>query len=147
MTTGHDKKLRGDRTLKEKTVPAKTEQRTPARSEDTRERESTLVPPVDIFEVKDGLVVVADLPGLEKDAIDVRVENDILTIQGATAKWAVAHTPVYEEHKLANYFRQFELSDAVNQEKIRAEMKHGVLTIHLPKAEEARPKKIEVKVS
>jgi len=134
--------------MKENTVPArKTEERTLAKREDTRELENTLVPPVDIFELQDALVVVADLPGVEKDAIDVRVENNILTIKGAIAKEAAAHAPIYEEYGLGDYFRQFELTDTVDQEKIRAEMKHGVLTIHLPKAEKAKPKTIAVKVA
>jgi HSP20 family molecular chaperone IbpA len=114
--------------------------------ETTHSRERTLTPPVDIYETPDGLVVLADLPGVSKEGLDVRVENDILTIRG-TSSDGLPGEPIYREFELANYFRQFELSEKVDQNKITAELKHGVLTLKLPKAEEAKPKKIEVKVN
>lgn len=128
--------------MKEKTVPTKTEQQVPA----TREESRTLIPPVDIFENKDGLVVVADLPGVDKAQVDVRVENNVLTIKG-TSKSTLEGDAQYKEYELLNFFRQFELSEAVDQEKIDAEMKNGVLIINLPKREQAKPKQIEVKVA
>lgn len=128
--------------MKETTVPAKSEEMVP----DTREETRTLVPPVDIFETDEGLAVVADLPGVEKSDVDVRVENDILTLK-ATPKSGLAVEPQYREYQLLNFFRQFQLSEAVDQERIKAEMKNGVLIIRLPKREEAKPKQINVKVS
>jgi len=128
--------------MKESTVPAKREQSVPA----TREESRTLTPPVDIFENKEGLVVVADLPGVEKDKVDVRVENNVLTIKGTTASTLPA-APQYREYELLHFFRQFELSEAVDQDKIKAEMKHGVLIINLPKKEAAKPKQIAVQVA
>lgn len=128
--------------MKETTVPQKTEGQLP----ETREETRTLTPPVDIFEVPEGLAVVVDLPGVEKEGVDVRVENDVLTIEGKAGN-AGAGTPLYSEFALANYFRQFQLSEQVDQEKIDAELKNGVLTIRLPKAEAAKPKKIAVTVS
>jgi HSP20 family molecular chaperone IbpA len=74
------------------------------------------------------------------------VENDILTIRGAAGN-GIPGDAIYREFELANYFRQFELGDKVDQTGITAELKHGVLTLKLPKAEEAKPKKIEVKVN
>lgn len=111
----------------------------------TREEERTVRPDVDIFEMVDGLGVVVDMPGVKKEDIDVRVENDILTISGK-AKSELPGNPLYSEYRLGNYFRQFQLGEHVDQEKIRAEMKHGVLTLHLPKAEKAKPKKITVNI-
>jgi len=127
--------------MKETTVPEKRE----TQVAQTREESRTLTPPVDIFEVADGLAVVVDMPGVEKDAVEVRVENDILTISGKAGS-VIPGTPHYREYELANFFRQFELNEHVDQEKIKAEMKYGVLTIHLPKAEKAKAKKVPIQV-
>ncbi|HEY2989014.1 MAG TPA: Hsp20/alpha crystallin family protein [Candidatus Binatia bacterium] len=133
--------------MAEQTVATTSRQETSMTpKETTHSRERTLTPPVDIYETPDGLVVLADLPGVSKEGLDVRVENDILTIRG-TSSDGLPGEPIYREFELANYFRQFELSEKVDQNKITAELKHGVLTLKLPKAEEAKPKKIEVKVN
>jgi len=118
-------------------------ERTPATREETRYQ----VPPVDIYEAVDGLAVVVDMPGVDKDGIDIRVDNGILTIQGKVQPVAHGDGRGYNEFVLTDYFRQFQLSDLVDVEKISAELKHGVLTIHLPKAEKAKPKQISVKVA
>jgi HSP20 family molecular chaperone IbpA len=131
--------------MAEKTVPAK-ERNTPTR-EDTRSQERYVTPPVDIYENGDGLVVKADLPGVAKENLDVRVENGLLTIQTKPAPVIPGGAPIYREYELANFFRQFELSDKVDQQKISADLQHGVLTLKLPRAEEAKPKRIEVKVA
>ena len=128
--------------MKETTVPEKREEQLP----ETREESRSLVPPVDIFEASDGLAVVVDLPGVEKDAVDVRVENDVLTISGKTSGEPHGDA-LYREFQLLNFYRQFQLSEQVDQEKIRAELKNGVLSIHLPKAEKAKPKQITVNVA
>jgi HSP20 family protein len=123
----------------EATIPAKHEEH----AVETRERRLTIMPPVDIFEVENGLAVVADMPGVDREAVEIRVENDILTIEAAVTPPAQGEI-VYSEFALANYHRQFRLSDKVDTEKIHAELKNGVLTIHLPKAEAHRPRRIEV---
>jgi len=128
--------------MKEMTVPEKREDKLP----DTREETRTLVPAVDIFEIPEGLAVVADLPGVDKGEVDVHVENGVLTISGK-AKDQTRGDSLYREFQLVNYFRQFQLSEQVDQEKIRAELKAGVLSVHLPKAEKAKPKKIGVRVA
>ena len=128
--------------MKENTVPVNLDKNVP----DTREETRMLTPPVDIFETESGLVVVADLPGVEKDTIDVNVEKNVLTLK-ATPKHQLRETPARQEYQLLPFFRQFQLSDAVDQSKISAEMKYGVLTIHLPRVAEQQPRKITVKVS
>jgi len=128
--------------MKETTVPANTEKTAPDTREDTR----VLTPPVDIFETESGLVVVADLPGVEKDQINVNVEKNVLTLK-ATPKQQLTESLARQEYQLLPFFRQFQLSDAVDQAKISAEMKYGVLTIHLPKVAEQQPRKIAVSVA
>jgi HSP20 family protein len=131
--------------MAEKTVPAPTASEGRVSKEGTRAEERYVVPPVDIYETTDGLVLMADLPGVSKDALDVRVEDNLLTIQGRTSH-AVPGSPLHREFELVNYFRQFELSEKVNQAGIGASLKHGVLKLDLPKAEKAKPRQIEVSV-
>lgn len=128
--------------MKENTVPANTDKQVP----DTREETRMLTPPVDIFETENGLVVVADLPGVDKEAVDVNVEKNVLTLK-ATPKHRLDEALARREYQLLPFFRQFQLSDAVDQSKISAEMKYGVLSIHLPKVAEQQPRKIAVNVS
>jgi HSP20 family molecular chaperone IbpA len=132
--------------MAEKTVATRAGETTTPSREETRSQERYITPPVDIYENPDGLVVKADLPGVPKDGLDVRVEKNLLTIRGKTQHIAPGD-PVYREYGLVDFFRQFELNEKVDQEKISAELKHGVLTLHLPKAEEAKPRKIDVRVS
>ncbi|HEX9787481.1 MAG TPA: Hsp20/alpha crystallin family protein [Candidatus Binatia bacterium] len=132
--------------MAEKTVPQYAQnQEAPAR-EETRSQERYVTPPVDIYETPDGLVVMADLPGVAKSGLDVRVENSLLTIRGEGAHSAPGDL-IYREYDLVNFFRQFELSDKVDQQKISAELKNGVLMVNLPKAEEAKPRRIDVHVA
>jgi HSP20 family molecular chaperone IbpA len=89
---------------------------------------------------------VADLPGAEQQYLDVRVAEGVLTLQARTAHVAPG-TPIDREYELLNFYRQFELPEAVDAEKIHAELKHGVLTLHLPKREKAKPRQIQVNVA
>ncbi len=131
-----------ENTVERENVPVQREEQTPT----TREPERYLTPPVDIYETEDALVVVADMPGVSKDGADVRLEDDVLSIVGN-----VTHperpNPTYEEYGLLNYHREFRINERVDREKINAELKHGVLTLTLPKTEAAKPRQIEVKLS
>lgn len=131
--------------MAEKTIPQYASDEEP-RKEETRSQERYVTPAVDIYETPEGLVVKADLPGVAKDGLDLRVENNLLTIRGR-AVHVTPGDPLYREYELAHFFRQFELSDRVDQRKISAELKNGVLTLNLPKAEEAKPRRIDVHVS
>lgn len=132
--------------MAEKTVATQNEEKNVANREETRSQEQYIIPPVDIYENGDGLVVKADLPGVAREGLDVRVENNLLTIRGKACHEAPGDA-IYREYGLVNFFRQFELNDRVDQEKISAELKNGVLTLFLPKAEEAKPRRIEIKAS
>lgn len=113
--------------------------------ERTRAQERYVQPPVDIYETPEGLVLLADMPGVGPNDLEIRLEENILTIQGR-AQHAIDKEPIYREFELGNFFRQFELSDQVDQEKISARLRHGVLSMELPRAEKAKPKQIPVQV-
>lgn len=113
--------------------------------ERTRGPERFLPPPVDIYETQEGLVVLADLPGVSPNDLKIRLEDNILTIQAAP-KHLVEAEPIYREFELVNFFRQFELSEEVDQEKIAASLSHGVLRLYLPRAEKAKPREIPVRI-
>ena len=99
-----------------------------------------------IYETQNSLVLLADMPGVPKENLDVRVDQNTLTIQGK-AQHLVKGELIYREIELTGFFRQFEISEDIATDKINAELKCGVLTLNLPKAEKAKQKKIEVKVS
>ena len=131
--------------MAEKTV-AMAGETSPTTAEETRAMERHVTPAVDIYETPDGLVLMADLPGVEQENLEIRSDNNVLTI------WGVTHAvtpgePVSREYELLNYFRRFELGEKIDQGKITAELKHGVLTLQLPKAEAARARRIEVKTA
>lgn len=132
--------------MAEKTVATRSQERPVPSREETRSQERYVTPPVDIYETGEGLVVKADLPGVDKENLDVRVENNLLSIRGR-ATHAAPGDPIYREYGLINFFRQFELNERVDQSKISADLKNGVLTLNLPKAEEAKPRKIDVKIA
>ena len=131
--------------MAEKTVATNGQNQNAPSREGTRSQERYVTPPVDIYETAGGLVVKADLPGVEKENLDLEVENNLLTIRAKPIP-LTAGEPLYREYELVKFFRQFELNEKVDQSKISAELKHGVLTLQLPKAEEAKPRKIEVRV-
>jgi HSP20 family protein len=132
--------------MAEKTVATTSGQPVATEREHTRAQERYVSPPVDIYETADGLVLLADLPGVAPNDLDVRLEDNMLTIKGK-AKSARADEPTYREYELVNFFRQFELSEQIDQGKVSADLKHGVLTLHLPKTERAKPRQIPVQAS
>jgi HSP20 family molecular chaperone IbpA len=105
----------------------------------------TFLPTVDIFETEQSLTVVLEMPGVEKDSVDVSVENDILKIEGRIdfTKYERLQ-PVYTEYNVGHYARGFQISSKIEQSKISAEMKDGIMTLVLPKAAEVKPRKIAV---
>jgi HSP20 family protein len=132
--------------MAEKTVSTAQSGKLAASREETRSQERYVTPPVDIYETAAGLVVKADLPGVAREDMDVRVENNLLTIRGKPHHAAPGEL-IFREYELVNFFRQFELNERVDQQGISAELKQGVLTLNLPKAEEAKPRTIEVSMA
>jgi HSP20 family protein len=106
-------------------------------------------PAVDIYETENELVVMADLPEVEDKDIDVRVENNTLTIHGERKFSNQVHEDNYlrVERAYGTFTRSFSLPNTVNTEAIKAEHKNGVLTVHMPKREETKPKQIKINVS
>lgn len=105
----------------------------------------TYLPVTDIFETDQALIVVLEMPGVGKEAVDVSVENDILTIDGRIdySKYEGLQ-PIYTEYNVGYYTRSFQISSKIEQGGISAELKDGVMTLVLPKAETAKPRKIKV---
>jgi HSP20 family molecular chaperone IbpA len=119
------------------------------REQETRE-ESTIparvfVPSADIYETQDALTVILEMPGVEKNNVDVRVEDGVLSVLGKLdlSKYQGLQ-PLYIEYNVGHYSRSFQLSSKVDQSKIAAELKDGVLSLTLPKVEQAKPRTIEV---
>jgi HSP20 family protein len=119
------------------------------REQETRE-EATIparvfVPSADIYETQDALTVILEMPGVEKNNVDVRVEDGVLSVLGKLdlSKYQGLQ-PLYIEYNVGHYSRSFQLSSKVDQSKIAAELKDGVLSLTLPKVEQAKPRTIEV---
>lgn len=128
----------------EKTVPETRDPAVPAQ-EVTREPDRFALPPVDIYEQEDRLVVLADLPGVRKEGLSVQVEKGILTIEGRIAREG-AGSLLQREFLLIPFFRQFRITEAIDPSRIRASLKNGVLRLDLMKAEKAKPRQIPVEI-
>ena len=109
-------------------------------------RDLFIRPAVDIFETDDGLTLLADLPGVNKEDLQVDIDQNLLTVQ-ANAKSQLKGEPILREFLQGNFYRQFQLPDEIDPGKIAAEMKNGVLTLQLPKSEASKPRHIEITVS
>jgi HSP20 family molecular chaperone IbpA len=105
----------------------------------------TYVPTADIFETEAALTVSLEMPGVDKGAVDVNVEDGVLTVEGRLdfSKYE-GMQPLYTEYNVGNYRRSFSLSNKIDQSRISAEMSDGVLTLVLPKAEEAKPRRVAI---
>jgi HSP20 family protein len=119
-----------------KELVAKEEKTTPGRY---------YIPYADIYETDDALGVVLEMPGVEKKDLNVALENDVLRVEGQIdfTKYKDLE-PVYTEYNVGHYARSFTLSNKVDQEKISANLEDGVLTLTLPKAKHAQPRKIAI---
>ena len=107
-------------------------------------RVSYLTPLANILETKDGYVLEAEMPGVNKDGLDITVENGELTIVGRRAATEARGRDVYRESRAFDYRRTFELDPSIDTAKVTAHIDQGVLTLHLPKAESVKPRKIAV---
>jgi HSP20 family molecular chaperone IbpA len=108
----------------------------------------TFVPRVDIYENKDSLFLLADMPGVDEKTVDIELEKNVLTITGRVENGQVKDAALmYSEYEIGDYERVFTLSDQIDRDKIVATVKNGVLRLELPKAEEVKPKKIAIKAA
>jgi HSP20 family protein len=103
------------------------------------------LPNADIYETQDALTVILEMPGVERDNVEVHVEDGVLNVAGRLdlSKYKGLH-PLYTEYNIGHYSRSFRLSSKIDQGKIGAEMNDGVLSLTLPKVEEAKPRTIKV---
>ena len=118
---------------------------TPAETARQQEQQRYVVPPVDVFENESSITLLADLPGVPRDQLHVRVDGETLVLEAT----AVAGGPedmelVYGEAQCPAYRRQFTLSRELDTGRIEAQLRDGVLRLTIPKAEEARPRRIQV---
>lgn len=112
--------------------------------ERARDRQ-VLVPPVDIYETNEEIVLTADMPGVDESSVDVTLEQDVLTIEARmTSEALVNYSLGFHEFEEGDYRRIFTLATEVDRDRINAQVKDGVLQLTLPKAEPAKAKKIKV---
>jgi HSP20 family protein len=103
------------------------------------------LPQTDIFETAQALTLILEMPGVDRDSVEVKAENDVLSIEGRVdfSKYNGLQA-LYTEYNVGHYARSFRLSSKIEQEAISAELKDGVMTLVLPKSEKAKPRKIKV---
>jgi HSP20 family protein len=125
-----------------------SETNTPTVRSSDAQAQRAVLPAVDVFEDPTGITLLADMPGVPKDRLDVKVEADTLLIEGEVA----APTPegleaVYAEVRVPRYRRTFTLSRELDTSKVEANLKDGVLTLRIPKQAHAQPRRIEVRAA
>ena len=120
--------------------------RTPATSQQ-QQQQPFVVPPVDVFENDHAITLLADLPGVQREQLHIRVDGDTLVLE-ATAQTGGPENMelVYGEAQCPAYRRQFTLSRELDTGRIEAQLRDGVLRLNIPKSEAARPRRIEVRV-
>ena len=109
--------------------------------------EYVLVPPVDIYETENEYVIKAEMPGVKKDGVNITLDNNELEINGKiNGNLPDEGSLKYSEFHLYNYHRKFSVGDMIDRNALKAGLENGILTLTLPKREEVKPKRIEVKV-
>jgi HSP20 family molecular chaperone IbpA len=129
------------------------EQKTDMKSAESRdlrahnESEASVIPPVDIYEDAEGITLIADMPGVSRERLDLQIDGDNLSIDGeASIDMPEGMEALYADVRATHFRRSFTLSRELETEKINAQMKDGVLTLKIPKRAELQPRKIEVSV-
>lgn len=129
-----------DKQLKAEQAPSATEPR--------KEPVEILRPPVDVYEDANGITLHADLPGVSRDKLNIQVDQDTLLIEGEAAlDLPEALEVLYADVRSAHYQRRFTLSSELDSSRIDANLRDGVLTLHIPKQEVHRPRKVEVRTA
>jgi HSP20 family protein len=131
----------------EKELKPRAKEEAPAKGERVRPGR-VFLPAVDIFETPEALTLVADMPGVPPEKMTVDVKDNHLIISGEIAPpLAEKETLLMQEYYTGDFYREFQLGAMIDQGRIEATMKDGVLRLLLPKVETAKPRKIEVKVA
>ena len=132
---------------KTKSLQAKEKSEVASPSEQTKTG-PTFIPAVDIFETDKAITLVADMPGVQSDAIDIDLNENVLSLSGDVKPFeGKDEEDILVEFEVGRFWRQFTISEMIDQSKIDAELKDGVLHLTLPKVEKAQPRKITVKAS
>jgi HSP20 family protein len=114
------------------------------RDADRLQTEQFVAPPASVMEASDGYTLEIEMPGVNKDGLDISVENNELTIIGRRSLPVVEGTLIHRESRPENFRRTFELDPSIDANKIGAKVEHGLVTLTLPKAEHVKPRKITV---
>lgn len=131
--------------MTEKEMQAREKMEMKASAEGTRDV-PMFIPAVDIYESENALVLVADMPGVGSDNVSIDIQDNQLTLRGAIQmETGEKERTLVQEYGVGDYFREFTLGRTIDQSKIEASMKDGVLTLTLPKADIVKPRKITVK--
>ncbi len=117
----------------------------PAAGETTK-NETYFAPHVDIFESEREVIVIADVPGVPPEGVELSLEENVLTIQGHRPPQKPLGRPILEEYEIGHYLRRFTVAETIDQDRIEASLADGVLQVRLPKATPAQPRKIQVKL-
>jgi len=130
--------------MTEQEIAAKEKQ--PVEGQEKTRAGRFFLPPVDIYEFGDSIKLWADMPGVKESDVNITLKDGVLTITGTVSTNVYEKlSPLYTEYNVGNYFRQFELNEDIDDQRIAALMKNGVLELTLPKGERAQPRQIEVK--
>jgi HSP20 family protein len=139
MTTTHQEKTSNDRQLTQQNGV------TQQNGADAQNHHSRYTPRFDIWEGDEELILYCDLPGVDPDHLHIQFENRELTLNGKVCRRNSGVDYLHSEYGVGDFYRSFMIGEAINADAISAELKDGVLTLHLPKAENAKPRRIEVK--
>lgn len=124
------------------------QQREPGASAEARREERTIVPAVDIFEDADGITVLAEMPGVSKERLNVEADRNKLLIEGdVSIELPAGMEAIYADVQATRYRRVFTLSGELEPDRIAGQLKDGLLTVRIPKRAEFRPRKIEVRTA
>jgi len=131
--------------MSEKELQVQEKQQVTSPAEQTRPG-MVFTPAVDIFETEKELVLLADMPGVKPEGLDIDLRENTLSLSGEVRPFEGAdEQKVLTEYAVGKYYRQFTLSEVIDQEKIEAKLDKGVLRLRLPKVEKAKPRKISIK--
>ncbi len=130
--------------MAEKELTPKAKEEAPLKAERVKPGQ-VFIPAVDVYETPEALVLVADMPGVPGDKVTLDLKENLLTISGQVPPPPEKETLVVQEYAVGDFYREFQVGELIDTEKIEAVVKDGVLTLTLPKAEKAKPRRIEVK--